>query len=99
MTKRDILVARLEMASHNLLCYSANYAMTQAKPGMEMEWAECLEEVNLLEKWILELVADTTKIDLFTSLLARAAEALREYGDDPRAVIDEIKVAIGYTIN
>lgn len=37
--------ADLDMASHNLYCYSANALMTKAKPGFEKEYNEAKNEV------------------------------------------------------
>jgi hypothetical protein len=52
--RKAFLDARLQMASHNLLCYSANYAMTMPKVGHETEWAKSAKEVAELQDWLKE---------------------------------------------
>ena len=54
MTREAILRNRLEMASHNLHCFSANYLGTTPKAGMEAEHAEAAAEVEMLEAWLKE---------------------------------------------
>jgi hypothetical protein len=49
-----ILRNRLEMARHNLHCYSANYLNTSPKEGMEKEHKEAAAEVGMLEVWLKE---------------------------------------------
>ena len=49
MTREMILRNRLEMASHNLLCYSANYLCDTPKDGMEEEHKEAAAEVEMLK--------------------------------------------------
>lgn len=44
------LEERLEMATHNLLCYSKNYLMTEPRPGFEREYQEALHEVEALKR-------------------------------------------------
>lgn len=63
MTRKQILEKRLEMATHNLLCSSSNYAMDEPKPGSEDAFKEALEEVELLRVWLREFhgpCADST---------------------------------------
>jgi hypothetical protein len=56
MTDRiKILEKALEMAEHNLYCYSKNYLMTEPKPKYEKEWQEANDESNILREWIKEL--------------------------------------------
>lgn len=55
MERIDILKARLEMASHNLLCYSSNYLMSVPKLGHETDWQDAQDEIALLEQMIKEL--------------------------------------------
>lgn len=54
MTKRKLLEKNYEMACHNLLCYSANYGMTEPKEGYEKEWLAAQEECQLLIEMINE---------------------------------------------
>jgi hypothetical protein len=44
-----IFEGRLEMATHNLLCYSSNMLMTQAKQGYEKEYAATKNEIEKLQ--------------------------------------------------
>jgi hypothetical protein len=50
--KLDLLYKYHNMAYHNLLCYSKNYAMTEVKEGFETEWKQAKEECELLEEMI-----------------------------------------------
>lgn len=54
MTRKTILRNRLEMATHNLQCYSKNWAMTEPKDGYEAEHKEAAEEVEMLQTWLKE---------------------------------------------
>ena len=42
-------IEKIEMAFHNLLCYSANYAMTIPKEGFEQEWKDAKLELAKLQ--------------------------------------------------
>ena len=55
MTREAILKKALDMASHNLLCYSANLGMTIPKEGKEKEHAEAAAEAELLDAWLKEI--------------------------------------------
>ena len=55
MTREMILRNRLEMVSHNLYCYSANYLMTTPKGGYEEQHKEAAIEVEILTTWLKEL--------------------------------------------
>jgi len=44
------LEEQLEMATHNLLCYSKNYLVTEPRPGFEKEYQEALHEVECLKR-------------------------------------------------
>lgn len=48
------LKEQLEMASHNLLCYSSNYLMSEPKLGFVKEYLEALQEVERLKRLILQ---------------------------------------------
>jgi hypothetical protein len=62
--RKAILDARLQMASHNLLCYSANYAMTMPKEGHETEWVKTVTEVAELQDWLKEFeLVDVYEMD------------------------------------
>ena len=54
MTREDILINRLEMASHNLYCYSENYLMDTPKAGHEEEHKAAAAEVEILKVWLKE---------------------------------------------
>ena len=57
MTREAILCKALDMASHNLLCCSANLAMTKPKEGCEEQYEGYKKEIELLEAWIEELAS------------------------------------------
>lgn len=46
------LKEQLEMAYHNLLCFSNNYLMSEPKKGYEEVWKMTKEEIKRLEKEI-----------------------------------------------
>lgn len=50
MKREQFLRNRLEMASPNLMCYSANYSMTEPKEGFEAEYKEASEEVESFKR-------------------------------------------------
>jgi len=54
MTREFILRNRLEMASHNLYCCSANYLCTIPKQDKEKEFIEATAEVEILKAWLKE---------------------------------------------
>ena len=51
----QILKEAIEMADHNLLCYSNNYMMSIPKAGYEKEWEKEQTIGKELRKWYLEL--------------------------------------------
>jgi hypothetical protein len=61
ISRESILRKALEMASHNLYCYSDNYLMTRPKPGKEEDFAECAAEVEILEAWLAEIAPTSEK--------------------------------------
>lgn len=54
MTRETILRNRLELASHNLFCCSANYLCTVPKEGQEKDFQEYAAEVEMLKAWLKE---------------------------------------------
>jgi hypothetical protein len=54
MTREMLLRNRLDMVSHNLLCCSANYLLSEPKPGMEKEFTEAAAEVEMIKAWLNE---------------------------------------------
>lgn len=50
MGREELLERYIDLESHNLFCYSANYGMTEPKPGCEKEWHECKERLKGLEE-------------------------------------------------
>jgi hypothetical protein len=54
MTRETILRNRLEMASHNLFCYSDNYLMNTPKAGYDTEHQDAAAEVEILQNWLKE---------------------------------------------
>jgi len=63
MQKKELLLKYLDIASNNLLCYSNNYLMTEAKEGFEKEWQEENEEIELLGKMIKDTEKETALSD------------------------------------
>ena len=49
-----ILKDVLDMAEHNLMCYSKNLLMDEPKDGYEDKWNEQANKIRVLEKWIKE---------------------------------------------
>lgn len=58
------------MACHNLLCYSSNYAMNQAKEGFEEEWKQAQAECELLQEMINELPKSSDNEISFTGTIS-----------------------------
>ena len=54
MTRETILRKALEMAQHNLCCYSANYLNTTPKKGYEKQFEENSKEAEIIETWLKE---------------------------------------------
>ena len=54
MTRKEMLQNMLEMAYHNLECYSANYLGTKPREGMEAEHKEAAAKVEMLKTWLKE---------------------------------------------
>jgi len=52
MSKEELLRKYIDQASHNLFCYSADYAMTRPKPGYEKDFAEAERELEMLEEML-----------------------------------------------
>lgn len=48
-----------DMEDHNVLAYSANYAMTEPKPGFENEWNQACLKVKLLNEIIESIEHDS----------------------------------------
>lgn len=46
----DYLKRQRDMATHNLFCYSANYAMTKPKEGYEEEWRKAGRDCEIVEE-------------------------------------------------
>jgi len=46
----EYLKRQRDMASHNLFCFSANYAMTKPKEGYEDEWHKAARDCELVEE-------------------------------------------------
>lgn len=61
MTKKDVLQKAIDLANHNVFCYSANYLMTEAKAGYEKEHKEAIEEARLLEEILQEVCGEKEK--------------------------------------
>ena len=60
MSRESILRERLEMAQHNLLCYSKSYLCNAPNEGMENEYKKSLAEVEILKAWVKEFHSTRT---------------------------------------
>jgi len=60
MSREKILRDSLEMARHNLLCYSNNFLCTVPKDGKENQYKETVAEVKMLETWLKEFHSTRT---------------------------------------
>ena len=74
--KEELLKKYYDMACHNLLCYSKNYGMSEAKEGYEAEWSQAEAECNLLQEMMAELDEQEQKE------AALVSEQLREATSD-----------------
>ena len=54
VTREKVLRDALEMAIHNMYCYSKNWGGNVPKEGHEKEHAEATAEVKILETWLKE---------------------------------------------
>jgi len=64
MDKKELLQKYYDLACHNLLCYSKNWAMTEPKEGYEVEWKQAKEECALLEEMIKEATPEERAAEL-----------------------------------
>lgn len=53
----EILYHALDMANHNLMCYSKNLLMDSPKDGYEEKWAEMDQKQRVIAQWLDELEA------------------------------------------
>lgn len=95
MTRESILRSRLEMASHNLYCFSANYLCTIPKEGMEKKHKEAAAEVEMLEAWLKEF--PSTRIDSTIEFIGHISSIShgRTYDGQPMADDIEFEVDTG----
>jgi hypothetical protein len=61
LTRENFLRDRLEMAQHNLDCYSSNFSCTSPKEGMENQHKETAAEVEMLRTWLKEFHSTNTE--------------------------------------
>lgn len=54
ITRLELLKEVQDMVNHNLLCYSKDYFMNNAKKGYETEWERERQKAKLLEEMIGE---------------------------------------------
>lgn len=54
LTRLELLKEVQDMVNHNLLCYSKDYFMNNAKEGYETEWEREKQKAELLEEMIGE---------------------------------------------
>ena len=55
ITRKTVLKEMQDMAWNNVFCYSKNYAMTQAKDGMEMQFVEAHTKALIIDQMLEEL--------------------------------------------
>jgi hypothetical protein len=55
INKRSVLEEMKEMAWHNVLCYSGNYAMTEPKDGMREDWEKAVAKAKIIDCMLDEL--------------------------------------------
>ena len=56
-TTMKYLEERRDMAAHNLLCYSETYGMNSPNPGMEEQFAEAWQDLEIVD-YLIALVAN-----------------------------------------
>ena len=54
-TRRKYLQEQIQQEDHNLLCYSKNLLMTEAKAGYSNEWGNTKERVALIQQMLNEM--------------------------------------------
>lgn len=81
MDKRELLQKYLDLASHNLLCYSRNYLMNEPKDGYENEWQQANEECKLLDEMKKEaaLAGQPLSENQVTELSSKDLECIARY--------------------
>lgn len=95
MKREQFLRNSLEMASHNLMCYSASYAMTEPKEGFEAEYKEASEEVEMLQAWIKEFRHDGSNAMREFIGHINGIQYGKTYDGEPRATEIEFEVDTG----
>jgi hypothetical protein len=85
MTRIELLKKYYDMACHNLLCYSRNYAMTVPKEGFEVEWKQVNEECELLQEMIKQYEVAQQKET------ASPKKAAKEIVNEYKQKLDELK--------
>lgn len=69
------------MACHNLLCYSDNYAMTKAKPGLEKQFEDARRDCEIAATLVLIFGELEKNIQPLLDLM------LAQKGDDFKATV------------
>lgn len=95
MKREQFLRNCLELTSHNLMCYSASYAMTEPKAGFEAEYKEASEEVEMLQAWLKEFRPDRS--DAMREFIGHinSVQYGKTYYGEPRAKEIEFEVDTG----
>jgi hypothetical protein len=57
INRNSILKEMQDMAWHNVLCYSKNYAMSEPRDGRRAEWERALAKAEIIEQMFDELPA------------------------------------------
>ena len=55
MNKMIFMADGIDMAMHNLMCYSRNLLMDSPKAGYEKEWHHENDKAKMLRKWMRDL--------------------------------------------
>lgn len=54
ITRLNVLREMQDMAWHNVFCYSADWAMTRPKAGLEEEWSEATAKAEIVDLMVAE---------------------------------------------
>jgi hypothetical protein len=92
MTREKLLRNQLEMAKHNLCCYSADYLNTTPKAGMEAEHKEAAAEVEMLEIWLKEF--RSTRLDSTREFIGRISGWSGDRTYDGRSMAKDLRFEV-----
>lgn len=84
-----------EMAWHNRLCYSANYAMTKPKAGYEVQYSEAVRDCEIVDELLTIVQTRNLSEQAFSVDLPEYATTLEEI----QAAMREIHAKEGFERN